>query len=136
MNTASPLAEARADLRGGERLILVVDDDLDLRLELVAVLRAEGFAVTEAPDGGEALRILRTSGKAFGLVVLDMMMPVMNGWQFRREQQEDPALASIPVLVLSAGANVGEVAASIGAVGYLKKPVNIEELLGAVQRSL
>lgn len=135
MNTASP-AEARADLGVGPRLILVVDDDCDVRLALVALLRAEGFTVTEAPDGREALRILRTSGEAFGLVVLDLMMPVMNGWQFRREQQEDPALASIPVLVLSAGANVGEVAASIGAAGYIKKPINLEELLGVVQRSL
>lgn len=135
MNTASP-AEARADLGVDPRRILIVDDDCDVRLALVALLRAEGFTVTEAPDGREALRILRTSGEVFGLVVLDLMMPVMNGWQFRREQQEDPALASIPVLVLSAGANVGEVAASIGAVGYIKKPINLEELLGVVQRSL
>jgi CheY-like chemotaxis protein len=134
MNTASPLAAARTEPTAGEGPILVVDDDADLRGLLLDVLRSKGFAVTGAPDGREALRILRTSGVAFGLVVLDLMMPVINGWQFRREQQEDPALASIPVLVLSAGVNVGEVAASIGAVGYLKKPIDIAALLGAIQR--
>jgi CheY-like chemotaxis protein len=114
---------------------LVVDDDPDVRLALSEALEREGFVVASAAHGLEALRVLRARGDAFDLVLLDLMMPVMNGWQFRREQQEDPALAAIPVLVLSAGSHIAEAAASIGATGYLRKPVDLHELLAMVGRS-
>jgi CheY-like chemotaxis protein len=113
--------------------VLVVDDDPGLRSVLAHVLEGHGFGVTSAADGKEAMRVLRT-GPAVDLILLDLMMPVMNGWQFRREQHEDPRIQDIPVLVLSAGQNVAEAAASMGAVGHVRKPIHLPELLSMVGR--
>ena len=113
--------------------ILVVEDDPDVREALVAFLEAEGYSVVEANHGAEALERLRDAGH-FCLILLDLMMPVMNGWEFREHQQKDPALAEIPVLVVTADNTAVRKAADVGAVGCLLKPVEFPELLDYIGR--
>jgi CheY-like chemotaxis protein len=113
--------------------ILIVEDDFDIREALTQILRDEGYTVAGASNGLEAIKLLRER-RDFGLILLDLMMPVMDGWQFRAEQKQDPALAAIPVLVLSADANIQHRASSIDAAGYLKKPIQLDTLLDTVGR--
>jgi signal transduction histidine kinase len=112
--------------------LLVVEDDADIRETLISILEREGFAVTAAADGREALARLREA--AADLVILDLMMPVMDGWQFRLAQKRDPVLAQIPVLAISADA--GPKAAAIDAAAYLSKPFDYDVLLATIQRVL
>lgn len=115
--------------------ILVVEDDFDIRDTLAQILEAEGYVVRGAANGHEALELLRRDrGDLPALILLDLMMPVMNGWQFRAEQLQDPELATIPVVVISADASVHQKAASIDAASFLKKPVQLETLLDTVFR--
>src|SRR5439155_12214990 len=82
--------------------VLVVEDNGEVRQALVALLEAEGYHVAEAVDGVSALRLLRTGAVQPCLIVLDLMMPRMSGWDFRMEQSSDLRLADIPVVVVSA----------------------------------
>src|SRR5687768_13520104 len=84
------------------RLILVVDDDIDIREAIQDTLEEEGFRVESAPDGAAALERLRALPYEPCLVLLDLMMPVMDGWEFLAARKEDPRLASIPITVISA----------------------------------
>jgi CheY-like chemotaxis protein len=113
-----------------KKTIFVVDDDQDIRDTLTELLQEEGYSVVRASHGGEALRMLR-EGPRPSLILLDLMMPVMDGWQFRAEQRKDPALASIPVVVISATGK-DEKVSTLGAVQFLKKPIRLEQLLEAV----
>lgn len=111
--------------------ILIVDDDVDIRREVSEILREEGWEVLTASNGGEALRLLRSSLPA-SLILLDLMMPGTSGWEFRRAQLADPAMAAIPVLVFSSFDSGPRNAADLHANGYLSKPFSIAELLGAI----
>src|SRR5215218_4757012 len=82
--------------------VLVVEDDEDLREMMGHLLQAEGFRPDLAGDGAEALDKLRATPEQPDLILLDLMMPRMDGWTFRREQEGEPALANIPVVVVSA----------------------------------
>jgi CheY-like chemotaxis protein len=108
--------------------ILVVDDERDIRDTIAELLADEGYAVEEAGDGAEALTKARDCHPS--VVLLDLMMPGMNGWEFRARQRGDPELASIPVIVLSA---LGKVS-GVDAAAYLQKPFGLEDLLTAVKR--
>ncbi len=108
--------------------ILLIEDDRDLADAIVEVLRTEGYRVIHAADGVAALGIL-AEGEPPQVILLDLMMPNMNGWEFREAQLHDPRLAKIPVVVLSA---TGERARPIDAARVLRKPVTIEDLLRAV----
>jgi CheY-like chemotaxis protein len=119
----------------GGKTILVVEDDAATRDALVLILSDRGFTVLGAANGQEALGVLRGATRP-DLILLDLMMPIMDGWQFRREQGRDPALAAIPVVVLSADGNVQQKAASLRAADYLQKPVDVEHLLEVVRRQL
>jgi signal transduction histidine kinase len=119
--------------RASGRSLLVVEDDADIREALDGLLSTEGFRVTGCCNGREALDWLHASSKP-DLIVLDLMMPVMDGWQFRVAQKHDPALASIPVVALSA--DVTAKAAAIDADAYLKKPVDYETLIDTIDRLL
>lgn len=112
--------------------ILVVDDDKAIREALEMVLEDEGYAVASAANGREALELLRASGGLPALILLDLMMPVMNGWEFREEQQRSAALAAIPVVVLSADSDVTRKAAALGVAASLNKPVHLDVLLDVV----
>jgi serine/threonine protein kinase len=112
--------------------VLIVDDEPAMRFAMSRMLGQEGYAVTCVSNGGEALSRLR-AGLQPDVILLDMMMPVMNGWQFLRERQRDDRLASIPVVVVSATDAVAERAAAAGAVDCLHKPVHREELAAALE---
>jgi CheY-like chemotaxis protein len=113
--------------------ILIVEDDADLREALSAVLRDEGYFVAMAADGREALDRLRRQWRP-SLILLDLTMPVMNGWQFRAEQRRDPALSGIPVVVLSAGEHLAEQMVPLGIKDYVRKPIALDHLLRTIER--
>jgi CheY-like chemotaxis protein len=112
--------------------ILIVEDDDDIREALTQILELEGYVVREAVNGREALDICAEDPPPH-LILLDLMMPVMDGWQFRSEQMKDPRLAKIPVVVISADAGVHEKVASLGAASVLPKPISLDRLLKAVE---
>ena len=114
-------------------MILVVEDDDDVREALADVLREAGYDVARAVDGAEAIRALR-SGLRPSAILLDLMMPVMDGFQFRDEQRSDPALAPIPVIVVSADRALDQEAAALGAAARIAKPAEVEDLLATVAR--
>jgi CheY-like chemotaxis protein len=105
----------------------VIEDDLHIRGTLQMVLELEGYEVRTAAHGREALDRMR--GAPADLILLDLMMPVMNGWEFLAERNADRELRSIPVIVLSAG---GQVSPSDRAQAVLRKPVELDELLAAI----
>jgi signal transduction histidine kinase len=109
----------------GTRLLLV-EDDSSIRLALTDMLEDEGFAVTTAINGRDALNDLR-NGPPPDVIVLDLMMPVMDGWEFRVEQRSDPMLAAIPLVAMSA--DLSAKARAIAADGYVRKPIDFPELL-------
>ncbi|MDI1444686.1 response regulator [Polyangium sp. 6x1] len=112
--------------------MLVVDDDEDLRRTVTMVLAEEGYRVMEAANGAEALTRLH-DGPLPDVILLDLMMPVMNGEQFRRAQSADPLLAAVPVVVMTAaGSRAVEPIAALGPTRVLHKPVGLEPLLEAV----
>jgi signal transduction histidine kinase len=113
--------------------ILLVEDDLGIRNALKGVLEDEGYLVRTAANGVEALQILR-SGATPNLIVLDLRMPEMDGWEFRAAQKNDPELMAIPVLAVSADGSAK--AAAIDAAVYLRKPLSTDTLLNAVAQIL
>jgi CheY-like chemotaxis protein len=123
------------NVQQGGKTILVVEDDAATREALGLILVSEGFRFLGAANGQEALGLLR-SGPHPDLILLDLMMPIMDGWQFRREQSQDSALSAIPVVVLSADGNVQQNATALQAADYLQKPVDVENLIAVIQRQL
>jgi DNA-binding response OmpR family regulator len=107
--------------------VLVVDDEADIREAVAELLVEEGYEVVGAGDGAEALRKAREFHPS--VVLLDLMMPGMNGWEFCAQRKGDPDLERIPVIVLSA---LGRVQ-GLDAVGYLQKPFELDDLLTAVK---
>jgi CheY-like chemotaxis protein len=119
-----------------KRCILVVDDDPGIRLLLVTLLRRRGFRLLEARDGNEALEAMR-GGRA-DLVLMDLMMPDVSGWDVLRERAADPSLRRIPMIVVTA-ANSREVTADLanqGVYAVLGKPFDLDALLMAVTTCL
>jgi CheY-like chemotaxis protein len=113
--------------------ILLVEDDYDVREALAETLRDEGYAVDCANDGMEALIYLR-GGHRPGLILLDLMMPRMSGSEFRLAQKGDPAVADIPVVLLSADGRMREKALVLETAGAIRKPIDLGELLGIIER--
>jgi CheY-like chemotaxis protein len=109
--------------------VMVVEDDALIREMVIEFLGGEGFTAIGAENGEEALQHLRKEHLQPALILLDLMMPVMNGWQFRIEQLRDPSLAGIPVVVMSATDGEG-----LPAEGHVGKPFHIEALLDTVSR--
>jgi CheY-like chemotaxis protein len=112
--------------------ILIVEDDDDIREALAQILQLEGYVVREAANGREALDISAQHPKP-SLILLDLMMPVMDGYQFRAEQMKDANLSKVPVVVISADTSVYEKMASFGAAAVLPKPISLDRLLRAVE---
>ena len=113
--------------------VLVIEDDSVARMLLGTILEEAGYAVVTAANGREALDHLRAGERPF-VILLDLKMPVMSGWEFREEQRRDPDLAAIPVVVLSADDELDEVAASLDAAAYFSKPIDPEGLLATIRR--
>ena len=114
------------------RLLLVVDDDPAIRETLAAILDEEGYTVITATNGQDALDRLRASGATPCMILLDLMMPVMSGPEFYDEMRNDPALATIPVVVISAAGDARKRVQSMGGE-FIAKPVKIETVLSAVE---
>ena len=113
------------------RSILLVEDDELIRRAMQMVLEWEGYRVDCAGNGQEALDYLR-AGNRPSLIVLDVMMPVLDGEQFRQEQSRDVNLASIPVIVVSAAV----FAESVDAARHIRKPFEVQELLEAIHEQI
>lgn len=127
-------AEASGPSSSAGPCVMLVEDDALVRSSLKEALEDEGVTVLTADNGLVALEILRTGARPC-VILLDLMMPVMDAWMFRAEQQRDPILASIPVVVLSAADHLEQRASTLGELaGCLKKPLDLETLLLMVRR--
>jgi CheY-like chemotaxis protein len=110
--------------------ILIVEDDKDLRESLCEALELEGYIVVCADNGESALRYLATGARPC-VILLDLMMPVMDGWRFREETMKDASLATIPVIVMTAATPAR--AAAVLAEAILYKPLHMSKVVGVVQ---
>ena len=115
------------------RTVLIVEDDPDSREMFLELLRGAGYSVIAARNGKDAMTFLSANAPP-DVVLLDMFMPEMDGWQFRRAQETDPRLASIPVIVVSAVRTAAASAVRSGAAAFLQKPVAPGELLDAIAK--
>ncbi len=116
----------------GQRRILIVDDDRDIRETLKELVEQEGFAAICAENGEDALTELRSGDVLPCVILLDLTMPVMDGFAFRAAQLADPALAAVPVVVMTADGNLEDKRKRIGAVRALKKPMEVDELIDVI----
>ena len=112
--------------------VLIVDDDDDVCGLLEACLGLEGFDVLTARNGSDALRQLHENRPA--LILLDLMMPIMDGVEFRRNQAHDPRVRDIPVVCLSARHDAAQTAARLGLAGFISKPFDLDAVVTAVRR--
>lgn len=116
--------------------ILIVEDDDDIRAAMVELLEAEHYAVSAAKEGEEGLELLREM-KAPTLILLDLMMPGMNGWDFLEAQKENPVYATLPVVIVSAlrpSTVLGQKNIPNQPAAFLKKPIAIDALLQVVKQ--
>ncbi len=114
--------------------ILLVEDDDELRQAMTLLLEDEGYVVSGARDGVQALRRLATTEPTPAVILLDLMMPNMNGFRFREEQLKVPAYASIPVIALTAGRLTEHVERQIRADAFVSKPFDLAHLLKLIER--
>ena len=119
-------------MTGARGTVCVVDDDADIREILDDLLSAEGYEVIVAGDGQTALNRLRARKDECGLIILDLMMPRMNGWEFRRKQLADAAVAGIPVVLLTGAGNAAKAIDELDVAGIIEKPVDLDTLLAKV----
>ena len=116
-----------------EKSILVIDDEPDIRFTLADILKALGYSVRVASNGREALENIRAYG-APSIIVLDLMMPVMDGYQFWSEQHQDPKLATVPVVVITAGTSVRR--DELDPFGVVKKPIRLPLLCSLIEKAV
>ncbi len=119
-----------------EKGVLIVEDDVDIREMLAEVLKDDGFNVVTAANGQEAIDCLHQERRPC-LIPLDLMMPVMNGWQFRKLQKQDPSLSRIPVVVITAGSTGGSTQNGVDPIdadGFFRKPIDLDTLLNTVEQ--
>lgn len=113
--------------------VLVVDDDAEIREVLVELLEERGYRTVAASNGKQALDALH-SGTCPELILLDMMMPVMDGAEFRAKQQAEPAIAEIPVVLISAHEDLRKRVVELKANAALQKPIAFRDLFDTVRR--
>jgi CheY-like chemotaxis protein len=116
------------------KTVMLVDDDDDMRDALATLLEEQHYDVVQAANGAEALRLLESGESGCHIILLDLMMPVMNGWDFRQHQKQKPELANIPVVLMSSGAQIAFAYDGLDAAAYVSKPVEIADLIETVQR--
>jgi CheY-like chemotaxis protein len=114
--------------------VLLIDDDTDIREAISQILEYEGYTVLAACNGREGFEILNS--KRPSLILLDLMMPIMNGWEFKTQLNLKPELSNIPVVILSADGNINDRMDTTGVSGYLKKPIQLDTLLETVKKYL
>ena len=115
--------------------ILVVDDQIDLRDAIAVLLDVEGYDVADAENGRDALQYLQTHANV-AAIVLDLAMPVMDGWQFLAERRKDPMLSDIPIIVVTGVSDVRRRQRELGDVTVLGKPFHFDELIRELRRAL
>ncbi len=115
-------------MRRAKRPILIIEDDEPIRTILGEILRDAGYETAQAANGREALELL-DHGCQPSLILLDIMMPVMDGWEFARALHERPELADTPLCVLTADANARDKASRLRAMAFLRKPLAVADLL-------
>lgn len=113
--------------------ILVVEDDNSIRELLVELLQSEGYEVASAINGLEGLKYLQSQTNP-DLILIDLMMPVMDGYSFRTEQMKNSEWSKIPVVVMSAEANAKEKMKTFGITAFLSKPVELDTILRTVEQ--
>lgn len=114
--------------------IVIVEDDIDVRETLAEVLSEEGYETNAFSGGQAALQYLSALQDMPALILLDLMMPTMDGWEFRREQRRLGTLIAVPTVILSADGNIDRNMEALEANGYLRKPIHIKTLLQLVER--
>jgi two-component system, chemotaxis family, chemotaxis protein CheY len=119
---------------GARPRVLVVDDDRDCRELLHDALDSEGFDVVTAKNGAEALDVAHQQTP--GVILLDLMMPVLDGFGFRERQRADMHIAQIPVVCISGRHNARAAAEQLGAVACVEKPIRFDDLFDAIRRAL
>lgn len=119
-----------------EKRILVVEDDEYIQEALGELLELEGYKVVSARNGQEALDLLQGNPQKPDLILLDIAMPIMDGYAFRRAQEANHNIASIPTLAMSADGNLEAKKDKLRLQEYLKKPLDIEQVLAAVKRNI
>lgn len=116
-----------------DHLVLVVEDDLDIRASIVDLLDDHGYRAYGAENGAEALDVLRMGEAVPCLILLDLMMPIMDGETFYSELLKDPRWSAIPVVLMSAYRDVAERAGRLK-IAHLVKPIGVDELLDTTRR--
>lgn len=114
--------------------VLIIEDDFEIRDVLCDYLRIEGYEAAGVENGLAALDYLRSSETLPCLIILDVMMPVMDGYAFREEQIKDARFAEIPTAMISADNNIQQNAQRAGLKEYLRKPIELADFLGLVQK--
>lgn len=109
--------------------IFIIEDDHDIRVTLRMALELEGYNVSSAADGKQALEILLSGKYTPSLIILDLMMPLVNGWQVLERMKAHPQLKKIPVLVTSAAGNKSRVN---DVMGFIPKPINLDQTLDLI----
>jgi CheY-like chemotaxis protein len=118
----------------GSASVLVIEDEEDIRDTIADILDTAGLRVFSAGDGRQAMEWLRTVHIKPRVILLDLMMPVMDGWTFRAEMLANPELASIPVVILSAATDLSRWAGELRVAEFLAKPIDLSRLLSAIER--
>lgn len=121
------------DASGSRAPVLIVEDDPDLRFVHSEILSQEGYPVLTAADGIEAIELVERNGPP-AVLLLDLRMPRMNGWDLAARLRQHPVWRRIPIIVVAAHYRISDEAAAIGARAWLHKPVNMDDLIGVVQR--
>ncbi len=118
------------------KTVLIIEDEFEVRNFASRALELEGYRVLQAEDGDEGLKLL--SGDGISLVLLDLRLPVVDGWEVLKQMKEEPRLSAIPVIVFTASAGVDKRARALamGAANYLVKPMSIAILRKTVARVL
>ena len=120
-------------MAGVKGSVLIIDDDVDIRETITLILEEEGYKVTNAANGQAALAALR-DGPRPELILLDLMMPVIDGIEFRTLEEQEPGLAAIPVVVITASGNAKDRAKTLRVDGIIQKPISLDTLLEVVER--
>ena len=117
--------------------ILFVDDHMNLRDSIAVLLELEGYDVIDAANGGEALKHLSSaSGQNVGAIVLDLTMPVMDGWQFLAECRKSPAFSEIPTIVVTGVSDARRRSKELGDLAVFTNPFHFDELIREIRRAL
>lgn len=119
---------------GDHALVLLVEDDDDIRDAVADALDRRGYSTRAVEDGHAALAYLRAARDKPRVILLDLTMPRMSGWEFMQHQARDPEIQDIPVILLSAVGNIERQAAGLTWAGVLRKPITLETLLETVGR--